>query len=114
MTITGHGDQTLEELFPEYADIMRDEYKSVTILDLLGHRSEFVNKLIPGLDGQGLGNGVIPQSQGMEMLEWVAWEAHENTPFRRPSGGGHGSLEDWENYCRNDGGGEWNIKFYYC
>lgn len=163
--------QTLEELFQEYVDIMRDQYKSVTITDLLGHRSGFVNQLISGLDGQPLGNGVTPQSQRIEMLnwvlqeqpnnpkgeyyysnlgfstvgliveqafdtpyeewvvdnlseslglnsfgfgpqdeagitnqpvshrytdgEWVAWEAHENTPFRRPSGGAHGSLEDW-------------------
>ncbi|NBC66187.1 MAG: serine hydrolase [Bacteroidetes bacterium] len=163
--------QTLEELFPEYVDIMRDQYKSVTTTDLLGHRAGFVNQLISGLDGQPLGNGVTPQSQRMEMLEWVlqqdphnaigqyyysnlgfsalglileqafdmpyeewavenlsdsfdlngfgfgpqdekgttnqpvshrytdgewvALEAHENTPFRRPSGGAHGSLEDW-------------------
>lgn len=163
--------QTLEELFPEFLDIMRDEYRSVTILDLLGHRSGFVNQLIPGLDGQPTGNGVTPESQRVEMLkwvlqqpqqnpkgeyyysnlgystlgaildrvfempyeewatgnlteyldldsfgfgpqdeeggnnqpvshrlidgEWIVWEKHENTPFRRPSGGAHGSLEDW-------------------
>lgn len=163
--------QTLEELFPEYIDMMRDEYKSVTIKDLLGHRSGFVNTTVPGVDGQQIGNGVTPSSLRIEMFEWViqqppnnpkgeyyysnlgfstlgiileqafdtpyekwvvenlsdsfdlngfgfgpqdeagntnqpvshrytdgewvAWEAHENTSFRRPSGGGHGSLEDW-------------------
>jgi len=164
-------DQTLEELFPQYADIMREEYRSVTVLDLLGHSSGFVNTQVPGVDGQPLGNGITPSSQRVEMLkwviqqppnnpkgeyhysnlgfstigaileeafempyedwavenlsdlldlksfgygshaeagsssqpvphrltdgEWVVWEAHENTPFRRPSGGAFGSLEDW-------------------
>lgn len=163
--------QTLEELFPELVDLMRDEYKSATLLDLLGHGSGFVNQNVPGVDGRSLGNGVTPQSLRLEMLEWVVqqpphnpkgeyyysnlgystlgvilervfetpyenwafenlnavldlegfdfgsqdepgsntqpvshrltdgewvvWEAHENTPFRRPSGGAHGSLEDW-------------------
>jgi CubicO group peptidase (beta-lactamase class C family) len=164
-------DQTLEELFPEFTDEMRDEYRSVTLLDLLGHRSGFVNMNVPGIDGQSLGNGVTASSQRMEMIEWAlqqppnnpkgeyyysnlgystvgailerafnetyedwavehlsdfldletfgygpqdadgnneqpvshrltdgdwaVWENHESTPFRRPSGGAHGSLEDW-------------------
>lgn len=164
-------DQTLEELFPEFNDVMRDEYRSVTLLDLLGHRSGFVNMNVPGVDGKPVGNGVTPSSQRIEMVEWVlqqapynprgqyyysnlgystvgsilervlnepyeewaaknlsdfldletfgygpqdeagsdsqpvshrltdgeweAWVAHESTPFRRPSGGSHGSLEDW-------------------
>lgn len=162
---------TLKELFPEFKDIMRDEYRSVTLLDLLGHRSGFVNMNVPGVDGQSLGDGVTPSSQRMKMVEWVlqqiphnpkgeyyysnlgystvgailerafnkpygqwaadnltdfleldafgygpqdeagsdsqpvshrltdgewaVWEKYESTPFRRPSGGGHGSLEDW-------------------
>ena len=164
-------DQTLEELFPEYLDLMREEYRSVTISDLLTHGSGFVNTSVPGVDGQPLGNGVTPTTQRIKMFEWViqqpphnakgeyyysnlgfstigailerafempyekwvienladylelenfgygphaeagsnsqpvphrltdsewiVWEAHENTPFRRPSGGGFGSLDDW-------------------
>lgn len=65
--------QTLEELFPEYVDIMRDQYKSVTTTDLLGHRAGFVNQLISGLDGQPLG-----MELRRNLSEWRCWNGYYN------------------------------------
>ena len=56
---------TLPEVFPEYANTMREEYKKVTILNLLSHSAGFMR------DANIASNSTSPADRRKEIVSWA-------------------------------------------
>jgi CubicO group peptidase (beta-lactamase class C family) len=63
---------TLPEIYPEYANSMRTEYKNVTILNLLSHCSGFSRVSPDFING-------TPREQRLEMVQWALQQPPETS-----------------------------------
>lgn len=60
---------TLPGIFPEYANTMRDEYKKVTVLNLLSHSAGFMR------DANITLNSALPRDKRKEIVSWAFKQA---------------------------------------